>query len=385
MGLNSVVESKRIALTMGPGGVGKTTVAAALGLQAAVLGRRALVLTVDPAQRLADALGLKDLDPGEIRELTVESLQAIGIPAKAPLHVSMLDAEQAWRGLIQREVGEEGLKKRILEHPFFVRMTDDLSGAREYAAMEELYHLHLRGGFDLLVLDTPPTIHGMDFLESPDRLLDVLEQDAFRWLMRPALLAGRMGLRVLNFHGGYVVRKLTRFTGVEFLRQLAQFIDLFSGLMEGFRARAAAVKATLRSAVTGFVVITAADPNLAQESAFLHRRLLQRDLSPEAVIVNRMAPEPPALPSGDDWKAQAKKALGPPDPAAWFAGMQKAHAILQQLAERDQQHFESLRQTMQSCCAFHKVKRLPVDIHNLAGLELLRRALFEENADHEST
>ncbi len=382
MSLHALLEERRIMLTMGPGGVGKTTVAAALGLQAAAAGRKALVLALDPAMRLANALGLADVPAGVSRELSIDRLRSAGVPARCPLTVEMLDAEKAWSGAIEREVADPVLRDRILGHPFFRRMSDDLTGAREYAAMEELYHLYLHGGYDLVILDTPPTVHGVDFIEAPDRVLDVLEHDAYRWLMRPALLAGKVGLRMLNFSGGYVVRTLSRFTGLEFLKQLAGFVDLFSGLLEGFRQRAAAVKATLRSPVTAFVLVTTADPSLTQESLFLYRRLQHRELTPAAIVVNRVTQRPPDLPDLPGWREELLRvavARGLSETVAYpvLDAMQTAHDRLLAMSERDRRQLDEMRNSLFGNCPLNPVPLLDSDVHDLAGLEQMRRALFE--------
>jgi len=377
--LAAVLREARIVVTVGPGGVGKTTTAAALGLQAACQGRRALVLTIDPALRLADALGLPGLAPGEIRELPVAALAAAGVPARAPLAVGMLDAGLAWRRVIERQVPDPVRRARLLGHPYFRRMQADLAGAREYAAMEELHHLHLDGGYDLVVLDTPPTVAGVDFLEAPDRVLDVLERDGYRWLMRPALLTGKLGLRVLNFSGGYVVRTLSRFTGLDFLRELAGFVDLWSDLLEGFRQRAAAMKATLRSGVTSFVLVTAADPNLAQESRYLYRRLQRWEVRPASVVVNRMAPDPGEPPPAGwlEERAAALVAEGLGAAPAALAAAREAQELSRAMHRRDFAQLDALRELLDQCCDLLPVPHLGQEVCDIAWLEQLRRRLFE--------
>ncbi|MBN2496732.1 MAG: AAA family ATPase [Deltaproteobacteria bacterium] len=376
MSLGEIVVRKRIALSMGPGGVGKTTIAGAMGLQAAVEGRRALVLTIDPAMRLADALGLSSLKPGQRHVLDSAALSAAGVPARAELAVSMLDADRTWQAVIAREVSDPDKRRMILEHPFFQRICDDLAGARDYAAVEEIHHLDSRGEFDLVVLDTPPTVYGVSFLEAPDRLLGVLDHNAYRLLLGPALLASKVGLRTWSFSGGYVIRKLSRFTGIEFLRQLASFTDLFSGLLEGFRQRAATVKARLRSGAAGFVVVTAADSNLAREAGYLYRRLQQRDLSPEAVIVNRVTPRPTPLQADGAWRDELRERLGR-DGERWLEALERAHATLDALARRDAAALEAIKASMPRSSSFQTVPLMDGDIHDLRGLERLRRALFD--------
>ncbi len=382
--LDQLMAQKRIILTMGPGGVGKTTVAAALGLQAAVSGRRALVLTLDPAMRLAEAMGLGGVEAGQRNELSIELLHASGISAKQALTVEMLDTHKAWTNTIAREVKDPSLRKKIIDHPFFDRMSHDLAGAREYAAMEELYHLYLRGEYDLVILDTPPTVHGMDFLEAPDKVLDVLEHDAYRWLMRPALLAGKMGLRMLNFSGGYVTKTLARFTGMEFLRDLAGFVDLFSGLLEGFRQRASVVRATLRSDVTSFVLVTAAQKGSIEEAVTLYRRLKNHKMAPDALLVNRFTFPPEKVVSGS-WchdeliqiagtsGVSQKRANQIADALVW------SYQALDKLSRRDRSALDSLKKQVPNCCQPMTIAMMDGDIHDLSGLEKLRLAIFESS------
>ena len=385
MNLTPLINEKRIAVTMGPGGVGKTTIAALLGLQAAVCGRKTLVLTIDPAMRLAGALGLDRIPPGQHHTISIAELKAAGVPAKAPLNIAMLDTGQSLTGVITREVPNPNQRNRILEHPFFKRLCNDLAGSREYAAMEELYHLHLKGGFDFVVVDTPPTTHSMDFLEAPDRILDVLNNDGYRWLMRPALLASKAGLRVLDFSGGYVVRTLSKFTGLAFLKELASFIDMFSSLMEGFRQRAAAFKAILRSEVSAFVLITTVDPNQSQETLFLHRKLFSRDLTPAAVVANRVVPEPLALPEVPDWRQLLTHELvagrGESEAAVTqlLAAMEIAAQTLADLAVRDLVHLDQLKTSLLNRSPLEVIYLQPEDVHDIRGLEQMRRQVFGQS------
>ena len=385
MTLESLIGSRRILVVMGPGGVGKTTLAATLGLEAARQGRRALVLTIDPAMRLADALGLGSLTAGDHHMLPEDTLTRAGVPARRPLFVAMLDTGRSLTDLITREVSDPKRQKRILENPFFDRLCHDLVGSREYAAMEELYHLHIRGEYDLLIVDTPPTIHGLDFLEAPDRILDVLEYDSYRWLMRPALLTGKLGLRVLDFSGGYVVRTLSRFTGIRFLKDLAAFIDLFSGLMEGFRQRASALRSILTTDSSAFLLVTTPDPSRSEECLYLNRRLSRRHLAPGAVVVNRVTPEPLPLPPEVDWQGKLIRALaeetGPEDAQAAVAAMLAAQQMLADLAGRDRGRLAELRESLPDHQEVVAVPLLEEDVHDIAGLEKMRRAVFAQGRE----
>lgn len=385
MTLESLVGTRRILVVMGPGGVGKTTLAATLGLEAARQGRRALVLTIDPAMRLADALGLGGFSAGDHHMLSEDTLSRAGVPARRPLFVAMLDTGRSLTDLITREVSDPKRRKRILENPFFERLCHDLVGSREYAAMEELYHLHLRGEYDLLIVDTPPTVQGLDFLEAPDRILDVLEYDGYRWLMRPALLTGKLGLKVLDFSGGYVVRTLSRFTGIRFLKDLAAFIDLFSGLMEGFRQRASALRSILTTRASAFLLVTTPDPSRSEECRYLNRRLSRRHLMPGAVVVNRVTPQPPRLPAKPDYSEKLVRALaedtGPEDARAAVAAMLSAHRMLADLAERDQSRLDQLKGLLPDHQEVVAVPLLEEDVHDIAGLERMRRTVFTQGRD----
>jgi anion-transporting ArsA/GET3 family ATPase len=374
--------AKRILVVMGPGGVGKTTLAATLGLQAAVRGRRTLVLTIDPAMRLADALGLGALPAGEHHMLTKDTLSRWGVPAKTPLFVAMLDTGRSLTDLITREVSDPERRRRILENPFFGRLCHDLVGSREYAAMEEIYHLHVRGDYDLLIVDTPPTTHGLDFLEAPDRILDVLEHDSYRWLMRPALLTGRLGLKILDFSGGYVVRTLSKFTGIQFLKDLAAFIDLFSGLMEGFRQRASALRSVLTTDASAFLLVTTPDPSRSEECLYLNRHLSRRHLAPGAVVVNRVTPKPAPLPLETDWREQLTSTLAAEldlrDVKRAVSGMERARQTLSDLAGRDRMRLAELEELLPNHGLLVEVPLLDEDVHDVAGLERMRRAVFTQ-------
>lgn len=385
MTLESLIGAKRILVVMGPGGVGKTTLAATLGLQAAVQGRRALVLTIDPAMRLADALGLGALSAGDHHRLPEDTLARWGVPAKRPLFVAMLDTGRSLTDLITREVSDPKRRRRILENPFFDRLCNNLVGSREYAAMEEIHHLHVRSDYDLLIVDTPPTTHGLDFLEAPDRILDVLEYDSYRWLMRPALLTGKLGLKVLDFSGGYVVRTLSKFTGIQFLKDLAAFIDLFSGLMEGFRQRASALRSILTTDSSAFLLVTTPDPSRSEECRYLNRRLSRRHLAPGVVIANRVMPKPAPLPQEPAWREELTGALAAEmndrDVERTVTAMERAHQMLSDLAGRDQRYLAELKESLPDHSRVVAVPLLDEDVHDVEGLEKLRRAVFMQGRE----
>jgi anion-transporting ArsA/GET3 family ATPase len=180
---------------------------------------------------------------------------------------------------------------------------------------------------------------------------------------------------MLNFSGGYAVRTIARFTGLDFLQELAAFVDLFSSLLEGFRRRAALVLATLRSSETAFVLVTGADPGLRPDTEFLFRRLGNQQVPPQVIVVNRVTEMPAALPASDHWRAELLARTGP-DGAPVLAAMEQAHRMLTALAERDRREIEHIRTGLGSACEVQSVPLLDTDVHDLPSLDRLRRALF---------
>jgi anion-transporting ArsA/GET3 family ATPase len=381
MSLAELIETKKIIVNMGPGGVGKTSISATLGIQAAVVGKKALVITIDPAMRLADALGLSDVKAGTHHLIPVSQLQQAGVDAKATLTVSMLDTGKSLAQMIVREVQDPKKRERILEHPFFHRMCNDLAGAREYAAMEEFYYLYMQGDYDLIIVDTPPTTQSLDFLQAPEKILDVLEHDGYRWLMRPALLGGKIGLKVLDFSGGYVVRTLSKFTGMKFLVELAGFVDLFSGLLDGFRQRAAALKEILRSDESAFVLVATPDPSQLDEVSYLYNSIIKQNLVPDTLVVNRVTPRPESLPNDPNWRDALIEELNSHSDNRTLveqtvSAMEYAHQTMTQLSARDRIQLDKFRDIPSFSDSIVTVDMLDQDVHQISDLEKLRRKVF---------
>ncbi|HET6921522.1 MAG TPA: ArsA family ATPase, partial [Anaeromyxobacteraceae bacterium] len=256
---------KRIAVCVGSGGVGKTTVAAALGLQRALDGGRALVCTIDPARRLASALGLDSLGNVESR-VPDHKLAAAGLAPRGQLHAMMLDVKRTWDDLVARHAPDRQRQDRIFRNRIYQQLSSALAGSQEYMAMEKLYELSTERDYDLVVLDTPPTAHALDFLEAPDRILDFLGSETARFLLAPALGAGKVGLRLFQLGSSYIARTLSRFTGSDVLREVAEFMAGFQGMYEGFKTRAAAVRALLAEPQVGFVIVSSASPLSVDEA-----------------------------------------------------------------------------------------------------------------------
>jgi anion-transporting ArsA/GET3 family ATPase len=284
---------RRLLVCVGSGGVGKTTVAASVALSAALEGRRVLVCTIDPARRLANSLGLHDLGNQEAR-VSDDKFAEAGLAPRGELFAMMLDLKTSWDDLIARYARSPEQREKIFGNRFYQQLSSALAGSREYIAVEKLYELATERDYDLIVLDTPPTVHALDFLDAPNRLLEFLDNQAARWLLTPALGAGKIGMQFFSLGGGYLLKSIGRFTGMETLRELAEFMLSLSGMYDGFKERAARVKELLASPETGFVLVTSPNALTVEEALHFHTLLVQEELHVSAVIANRVHPPPRA-------------------------------------------------------------------------------------------
>jgi anion-transporting ArsA/GET3 family ATPase len=280
---------RRVVVCVGAGGVGKTTVAAAIGLQRALEGGRVLVCTIDPARRLANALGLTALGNVETR-VPEHAFTEAGLAPRGELHAMMLDVKRTWDELVGRHAHDPAQRDRILKNRLYRQMSAALAGSQEYMATEKLYELATERDYDLVVLDTPPTAHALDFLDAPDRILDFLGDETTRALLAPALGAGKVGLRLAQLGGSYIAKTLAKFTGAEALADLGEFLRSFHGMYEGFKDRAEAVRTLLSHPDAGFVIVTSPASAAIDEALAFHERLHAEAMPIAGVVVNRVTP-----------------------------------------------------------------------------------------------
>lgn len=277
------LEGARVLVCVGAGGVGKTTISASLALALAESGRRALVVSIDPARRLASALGLQEL-PGEPHRVPPGSLAAEGVELEGELWAMMLDPKATFDELIGRLARDERAREEVLSNRIYRELSTATAGSQEFTAVTKLYDLEREGGFDAIVLDTPPSRNALDFLDAPDRLRRFLEGRALRALLRPSGFAGGL----LGRGSGMVLSMLARATGVNLIGDLSTFFRSLGGILDGFDERARGVESLLRDQATRFVIVTSPEAEPTHEAAFFHARLREAGMRLGALVVNRV-------------------------------------------------------------------------------------------------
>ncbi|MGH9138872.1 MAG: ArsA family ATPase [Acidimicrobiales bacterium] len=283
--LERLFSAKEIVIHCGSGGVGKTTSAAAAATMAAIeLGGRVLVLTVDPAKRLANALGIERFGNIETR-VSTDAFKAAGVEPRGELWAAMLDTKQSWDDLIHRHAPDEQTRDAILANPLYKNLMSRFVQSHDYIAMERLYELHSSGTYDLIVVDTPPTRHAIDFLDAPERMADFFSSRLLRWLTAPARS------RVLNFASKPFYTVADRILGTEFLHDIADFFLLFQKMYDGFVERAQAVEKVLHDKRTTFVVVSTLESAPIREAEYFIEELNSRRLHLGAVVLNKVLPQ----------------------------------------------------------------------------------------------
>ncbi len=366
--LDRALLERRVLVVCGPGGVGKTTVSAALALRAAGLGRRVLVCTIDPSRRLATSLGLKALGD-KPRTLPLSKLMP---EAKGTCAAMTLDTKRTFDTIVERHAASEEARRRILGNRFYQQISSALAGSHEYMAMEKLLELSRDERYDLVVLDTPPTRHALDFLEAPDRMLSFLDSSVLRYFLRPYFAAGRLTLKVASRTGGLALEIADRALGLQFLGDLSEFFLAFDGMYDGFKQRAAAVFELLRRASTGFVLVSTARLQSLQESVFFHARLSARDMPFVSLVVNRTHYARPA---------RARRGAKPSPSAASLTPalarlLSEIYAADTRLAEQEQAAIAPLAAIAQGHIV--RLPELESDVHDLKSLAAVAALLAGE-------
>ncbi|HXV04748.1 MAG TPA: ArsA-related P-loop ATPase [Solirubrobacterales bacterium] len=374
--LDEILEGKKICICAGSGGVGKTTTAAAIAVGMAARGLTVCVLTIDPAKRLADSLGLPELG-NEAKRVDPKLFERQGIEMQGELWAMMLDAKATFDELVARQAPDEESRDRVLENRVYQQISNALAGSQEYMAMEKLFELHTEGRFDLLVLDTPPTRNALDFLDAPRRLTQFIEGRSLRVFMRPTGLAARVAGRGASVALGV----LRRIVGFDLLADLAEFFNAFSGMVDGFQARAKRVNSLLADERTSFLVVCGPQGEPIDEAVYFHRKLVEAKLPFGGVIVNKVHyPAERLRGDGADLRATLAARLGDEELATRVA---ENFADYQVLAERDARNIERLAAELRTSAVI-RVPHLDEDVHDLAGLAEIDRYLFASTTEREA-
>jgi len=310
--LEQLCSAKEIVISTGSGGVGKTTTAASLAATAAAeMNAKVLVLTVDPAKRLANAMGLQSFGNVETRVDPAGFAEA-GVTPKGELWAAMLDTKQSWDDLIRRHAPDPKTRDEILKNPLYQNITGKFVQSHDYIAMERLYELHTSGTYDLIVVDTPPTRNAVDFLNAPDRMADFFSSRLLRWLIAP------YRSRVVSMASKPFYSIADRVLGSQFLQDVAEFFILFQTMYPGFVSRAEAVTHLLEGSQTTFVVVSTLEAAPVREAQFFLDLLNERKLHVGAIVLNKVLPE--YLLRADGAAAAKEIAANPDEVIAQLAG-----------------------------------------------------------------
>jgi anion-transporting ArsA/GET3 family ATPase len=372
-GVAELLEGKRVCICAGSGGVGKTTTSAAIAAGMAARGLKVAVLTIDPAKRLADSLGLPELGNTE-RQVDPALFTEAGVdPGEGELWAMMLDSKQTFDEVVRKHAPDEETRDQILSNRIYEQLSNALAGSQEYMAMEKLFEIHAEDRYDLLVLDTPPSRNALDFLDAPKRLTQFIEGRALQVFTRPA----GFGMKLFGRGTSMMFSILRRITGVNLLEDLAEFFQAFSGMVDGFRERARRVNELLADDQTSFLVVCAPQGEPISEAVYFHRKLVEAELPFGGVIVNKvhygwdLPDDPGALAD------ELAEALNDPD---------LAHCVVANLADyaalsaRDRHNVEHLAAEIRTRAVI-QVPYLDEDVHDLTGLMEINRYLFASGSE----
>ena len=385
--LIDVLLDRRILLCVGSGGVGKTTTSAALALAAARRGKRTLVLTIDPARRLANSLGLASL--GHQVQQIDPALVRRGAPSdRGQLWAMMLDQKQAFDEVVARHAKDPDAVRRILANPVYAQISGSLAGAQEYAAMAKLHDFDRSGEWELIVVDTPPTSHALDFLDAPRKLSEAIDSPAIEWFRK---LQGGSGSRwsVVGKTGTYVIKRLAKFVGSKFIDDLGVFFTEFNDILGGFRQRAEETFALLRQPRVGFVLVASPEPMAVREALAFHGRLSEAAMPFVGFVVNRVhlsRPLPGGAGAARTTQIEEALAANPTVARLGLSGTSRmmaaqallaAHTEIETLAAADRRAVGELRSAGGARALLVEVPLLRDDVHDVDRLIGLERYLLD--------
>jgi anion-transporting ArsA/GET3 family ATPase len=381
--LDALVRDHTVVVCIGSGGVGKTTTAATVALWGARRGRRVVVLTIDPARRLADSLGVASLGD-EPRPVDPAILARAGIEARGSLAAMMLDQKGAWDRLITRHAPTAEVRERILRNRFYLSLSETFAGSHEYMAIEQLCLLAESGAYDLIVLDTPPTKRAIDFFEAPERIREFLDRRVVRWFVMPYLSPGWTAAKAMNRTVGFLFRKVEEATGISALAEISDFFSAMSGMFDAFVGRTQTMHRILRAPTTAFVLVTGPEEQVLTEAEFFSAQMRAMRMPLKGVVFNRVHEEFPADPAVFAGGTVARADQPAVEEALAASGVTGEHAgwlarnfvDYQLLARGEALRMEQFRAGLSRRIPFVAVPNFETDLHDLAGLARMHRYLF---------
>ncbi|TAL21238.1 MAG: ArsA family ATPase [Frankiales bacterium] len=357
--VDALLDTAKILVCTGSGGVGKTTTAASLALRAAERGRRTVVLTIDPARRLAQSMGLSELDN------TPRRVEGVDGAKGGSLDAMMLDMKRTFDDIVLTHA-EPAKAEAILANPFYQALSSSFAGTQEYMAMEKLAQLVATGGYDLVVVDTPPTRSALDFLDAPERLTTFLDGRMIKILLAPAKAGGKAYLKVVTAGFNVFTSVLTKIIGASVLQDVSQFVAALETMFGGFRERAQATYDLLKADGTAFVVVAAPEPDALREASYFVERLAEERMPLAGLVVNRVH-RPGSAALSPERSLAAAESLDESGGHPLAAAVLRLHAGRMTLAAREQRLQERFRHAHPGV-AVVQVAALPGDVHDLDGL-----------------
>jgi len=368
--IEELLEGRGICVCAGSGGVGKTTTSAAIALGMVDRGLKVCVLTIDPAKRLADSLGLEELG-NEATRVDPKLLAANGVKGDGELWAMMLDAKETFDNLVARHAEDAEARDRVLGNRIYQQISSALAGSQEYMAMEKLFELHSEGRFDLLVLDTPPSRNALDFLDAPMRMTQFIEGRSLQLFIKPTGFAARVASRGT----GVVLSILKRIVGFDLLADLSEFFTAFSGMIDGFQDRAHRVNNLLRDDETAFVIVCGPQAEPIEEAVFFHTKLIEAEMNFAGAVVNRvryrLGTKVPRL------KALSSKIETETGDAELADRAARNLIEYDLLARRDSDNIAELSKKLGGDPVI-RIPYLDTDVHDVAGLCEINRFLFTD-------
>ncbi len=364
--LVSLLENSSTIICVGSGGVGKTTTAAAMGLKAAQLNKKACVVTIDPAKRLANALGIENLDN--------EPKQIMG-NWSGELWALMLDTKTTFDSVVQKYSTSSDQSESIFNNRFYKNLSQALSGTQEYMAAEKLYELQEDGKFDIVIVDTPPTRNALDFINAPRQLVRLLDNKVFRVVMLPT----KAYLKLISSATQTFLKSISKVVGSEVVTDAITFFQAFEGMEKGFKERAEKVSSLLSDSHTSFILVTSPRTDSIDEALFFTSKLSEISINADALIINRLHSNffPIQNKSGSVGKDQKKfENITPSQAKKILDGFKENLSQLEKVSEKEQQAIKPLLQKIAPAPTV-QVPLISQDIHDIEGLEFIAKFIFD--------